>query len=256
MAKTALEQAADAKKAIQKLKEIDQAFLILSDLNQRSTYDAIDTYKFIQNYAWTKNRLNENNLQKLKTFWARQHVNSELRKKLDFDNFMPELDIIWYTPFYFEEYNRIIKQKEELCTKTFDVAQQTRRSAILTASVSGIMVIAGLIMFFFTNLALLPILLVFTGGLGLTSAYLLSKQHKTLLAEKETGQATVKDKWITIRKGLLGKLKYFYVMAFEHDGKKYCQNVPESVFLKTKTGDSVQVKIYNIEQTPPVLDVT
>ncbi len=242
----------DPKKAIDRLKEIDKAFVILNDPNRRSAYDALDTYNVIQNYAWKKHRLSQPDLKKLEAFWAKQHINNELRKNLNFDNFIPEYDLIWYTPFYQEEYFRTVAEKEKQYLPAEDKIAKTRRSAILTLSASGLLAASGIMALWLSAMTIVAIFLLIAGGLGLISGFLLFKQYKTLKSQTVTAQGVITDKWIKPEPLPFSKsVRFRYFLVFDFFGQKYYQEVDAQTFINGKTGATVEVRY-----VPDTLDVT
>ncbi len=238
----------DSKQMLERFKEIDKAFAILTDTFSRSKYDALDTYNFIQNTAWTTHRLEQRDLKKLENLWTKQHINRELERSLNFDKFVPEYDLIWYVPFYQEVYHRKVEQKEAKYTRTRDFISKVFVSFIVTLIIAALIFLVGLGVMVFTASFVVGIFLFVTGSMGLVSSYLLYRQYRALKANVNVVEAKVVDKWIKVLPRLFSKkLRYGFYLAFEFENKLFYQEVGIDTFIKTKTGDTL--KVYRLQES-------
>jgi len=238
------------------LKEIDRAFAILSDPGRRSIYDALQTYNFLQQHAWKNFHINQSLLPKLEAFWAKQHTNNQLKQNLDFDRFIPEYDLLWYTPFYQEFYHKVVEKKEQTYQPTENPLTKTLNRARLTLALALSFLLGGITMLWLTKPAIMGILLLVSGSLGIISGFLQLKQYKELKKQLKTAQANVIDKWIKILPCILPRrLKVLYLIAFEFNGKKFYQKVDQATFLRTKIGAGTEVRYFDNGVPAPFIEI-
>ncbi len=238
---------------MERFKEIDKAFAILTDTVSRSRYDALDTYNFIQNTAWTNHRLTQRDLKKLEILWTKQHINRELERTLNFDRFVPEYDLIWYVPFYQEVYHRKVEQKEARYNFTKDYISRVFNSFIVTLVIAALIFFLGIGVMVFSSGFVVGVFLFLTGGFGLISAYLLYKQYRALKVNVQPAEAQVVDKWIKVVPKLFSRtMKYEFYLAFKFGDKIYYQEVNYETFSKNKTGDTLTVYRLSEDSQSPV----
>ncbi len=229
----------DKKDALKTLKQIDDAYQTLSDINLRSAYDAINHFFFIQKYAWQKNRLNEQDLDTLKHFWSKIHINNELEQTLNFDKFT-EYDRFWYIPFYFEKYYKTIEKKEQNSIPSFDFIYRKKTKFIILAALLILLAIASFVLFIFVSEY--SILLLIFSILALTSLYISAKPLITFSkAEKLLDSGYIVDKWIKVKTNLWGKARLQYFVAFSSNSNTFYQQVPANAFYALKIGNPVEI---------------
>ncbi len=224
------------------LKQLDKAYETLLDVNKRSDYDAMEMYNFLKDIAWPDTLLSQKDLEKLKVFWAKQHLNRELARTLDFNKFSPEYDFSWYLPFYNDVYFKEVEKKEETYESAFDEAYN-RRFIYIAKIVTGLLfiVLAVALWKFITG--------IIAGVFILAGAYLTIGGFINIFPvlnfwrdDKLFDSVKIIDKWVKIEpRGLLGKLYPAYYVAFETAYGTYYQQVPEKAFVNLPIGLSVDI---------------
>ncbi len=183
-------------------------------------------------------------MQKFERFWSQHHINQELRENLDFDKFVPEYDLIWYTAFYEEEFFKQVEKKEQKYTRVHDLFASLKRSIFFTAITATIALIAGIAMIVANLNFIVALFLLLAGALGQVNVFLLVKQLLSLEKLSQVVEVPVVDKWIKVVPRALSKsVKYQYFLAFQYDGKIFYQQVTKEQFFKTKTGTAVKARV-------------
>ncbi len=224
------------------LKQLDKAYDTLIDVNKRSDYDAMEMYYFLKDIAWPDKLLTQKDLEKLKVFWAKQHLNREVYKTLDFNKFSPEYDFSWYLPFYNDFYFKEVEKKEDTYEPAFDDLYN-RRFLYIARIVAGL---------FFIGLAVALwkfITGIIAGFFILVGAYLTIGGFYNIFPvlnfwrdDKLFDSVKIIDKWVKIEpRGLLGKLYPAYFVAFETPYGSYYQQVPEKAFVNLSVGISADI---------------
>ncbi len=214
----------------------------------------METYHFIQNFAWKKHRLSERDLPKFERFWSQHHINKELNENLDFDKFVPEYDLIWYTPFYEEYFFKQVEKKEQQYTRVHDLFASLKRSIFVTAITATLALIVGVAMIVVNLNFIVALFLILAGALGQVNVFLLVKQLMTLEKQSKIQQVTVVDKWIKVVPRALSKsVKYQYFVAFKYNGQVYYQQVSKDEFFKIKTGTAVKAVVMPESQAVPAV---
>ena len=167
-----------------------------------------------------------------------------MRENLDFDKFVPEYDLIWYTAFYEEEYFKQVEKKEKKYTRVHDQFASLKRSAFFTAIAATTALITGIVLIIVNLSFIAGLFLLLAGALGQVNVFLLVKQLWTLEKLSQVVEVTVVDKWIKVVPRALSKsVKYQYFLAFQYDGKIFYQQVTKEQFFKTKTGTAVKARV-------------